>query len=62
MIFLQIESNRATSLTLACFHGQHEVVQILVENDADLEHRSKAGLTPLMEAATGGHCEVSYEI
>ncbi|KAF5913377.1 hypothetical protein HPG69_016995, partial [Diceros bicornis minor] len=38
----QIETNRNTALTLACFQGRAEVT----------------GLTPLMEAASGGYAEV----
>lgn len=54
----QIETNRNTALTLACFQGRHEVVQLLLEKKANVEHRAKTGLTPLMEAASGGYVEV----
>jgi ankyrin repeat domain-containing protein 17 len=54
----QIETNRNTALTLACFQGRHEVVSLLVERKANVEHRAKTGLTPLMEAASGGYVEV----
>lgn len=54
----QIETNRNTALTLACFQGRHEVVSLLVERRANIEHRAKTGLTPLMEAASGGYIEV----
>ncbi|CDS37799.1 ankyrin domain repeat containing protein [Echinococcus multilocularis] len=54
----QIETNRNTALTLACFQGQHEVVKLLVERNANIEHRAKTGLTPLMEAASGNHVKV----
>ena len=54
----QIETNRNTALTLACFQGRHEVVQLLLEHGANIEHRAKTGLTPLMEAASGGYVEV----
>lgn len=53
-----IETNRNTALTLACFQGRHEVVAVLADRKANLEHRAKTGLTPLMEAATGGYVEV----
>uniref|UniRef100_A0A5K3ETX1 ANK_REP_REGION domain-containing protein n=2 Tax=Mesocestoides corti TaxID=53468 RepID=A0A5K3ETX1_MESCO len=56
----QIETNRNTALTLACFQGQHEVVKLLVERKANIEHRAKTGLTPLMEAASGNHVKVGY--
>lgn len=54
----QIETNRNTALTLACFQGRHEVVSLLVDRKANVEHRAKTGLTPLMEAASGGYVEV----
>ena len=37
----QIETNRNTALTLACFQGRHEVVSLLVERKANIEHRAK---------------------
>lgn len=37
----QIETNRNTALTLACFQGRHEVVQLLVDRRAYVEHRAK---------------------
>uniref|UniRef100_A0A673HNP7 Ankyrin repeat and KH domain-containing protein 1-like n=1 Tax=Sinocyclocheilus rhinocerous TaxID=307959 RepID=A0A673HNP7_9TELE len=78
----QIETNRNTALTLACFQGRAEVVSLLLDRKANVEHRAKAGtirkkivicdnlikanlknenltgLTPLMEAASGGYAEV----
>lgn len=40
----QIETNRNTALTLACFQGRHEVVSLLVERRANIEHRAKVRL------------------
>lgn len=37
----QIETNRNTALTLACFQGRHEVVSLLLERKANVEHRAK---------------------
>ncbi|XP_041435642.1 ankyrin repeat domain-containing protein 17 isoform X6 [Xenopus laevis] len=54
----QIETNRNTALTLACFQGRTEVVSLLIDRKANVEHRAKTGLTPLMEAASGGYAEV----
>jgi len=54
----QIETNKNTALTLACFQGRQEVVSLLLDRKANLEHRAKTGLTPLMEAANGGYTEV----
>ncbi|VDK77122.1 unnamed protein product, partial [Anisakis simplex] len=53
-----IETNRNTALTLACFQGRTEVVRLLLEYNANVEHRAKTGLTPLMEAANGGYVDV----
>ncbi|KAH7729304.1 ankyrin repeat and KH domain-containing protein mask [Aphelenchoides avenae] len=54
----QIETNRNTALTLACFQGRTEVVKLLIDYNANVEHRAKTGLTPLMEAANGGYVDV----
>ncbi|CAF0855296.1 unnamed protein product, partial [Didymodactylos carnosus] len=54
----QIETNRNTALTLACFQGRAEVVSLLVDRKANIEHRAKTGLTPLMESASGGYVDV----
>ncbi|XP_066918341.1 ankyrin repeat domain-containing protein 17-like [Clytia hemisphaerica] len=54
----QIETNRNTALTLACFQGRTEVVGLLLDRHANVEHRAKTGLTPLMEAASGGYVDV----
>ena len=37
----QIETNKNTALTLACFQGRHEVVSLLVDRRAIIEHRAK---------------------
>jgi ankyrin repeat domain-containing protein 17 len=34
------------------------VVSLLLDRKANVEHRAKTGLTPLMEAASGGYVEV----
>ena len=47
------ESNHDTPLTLACQGGHTELVQLLVQRGAELEHRDKKGFTPLILAATG---------
>ena len=77
----QIETNRNTALTLACFQGRSEVAKLLIKCGANVDHRAKVffkiffykfrgftmyalktGLTPLMEAATGGYVEVTFYI
>ena len=37
----QIETNRNTALTLACFQGRAEVVGLLLNRRANVEHRAK---------------------
>lgn len=39
--YSQIETNRNTALTLACFQGRHEVVALLLDRKANVEHRAK---------------------
>lgn len=36
-----IETNRNTALTLACFQGRTDVVRLLLEYNANVEHRAK---------------------
>lgn len=36
-----IETNRNTALTLACFQGRAEVVKLLLDYNANVEHRAK---------------------
>ena len=55
----QIETNRNTALTLACFQGRHEIASLLLDHKAHIEHRAKKGYTPLMEAAHGGYVELA---
>jgi ankyrin repeat domain-containing protein 17 len=43
---------------LFSFQGRHEVVSLLLDRKANVEHRAKTGLTPLMEAASGGYVDV----
>lgn len=43
----QIETNRNTALTLACFQGRNEVVSLLVERKANIEHRAKVRIPNL---------------
>ena len=44
-----------TALTYACCGGYEDVVRILLESAADVEHQNENGHTPLMEAASCGH-------
>lgn len=40
----QIETNRNTALTLACFQGRAEVVSLLLDRKANVEHRAKVSI------------------
>lgn len=51
-VHIQLSLNRPTLL------GRHEVVSLLLDRKANVEHRAKTGQTPLMEAASGGYVEV----
>lgn len=55
----QTDSNHDTALTLACAGGHEELVTLLLNRGANMEHRDKKGFTPLMLAATAGHAGVA---
>lgn len=38
-------------LTLACWKGHRDVVNLLLRHSSNIEHQNKAGCTPLMLAA-----------
>lgn len=44
----QIETNRNTALTLACFQGRAEVVSLLLDRKANVEHRAKVSILCLV--------------
>ena len=48
----------SAALTLACAGGHEELVRVLLQRGANLEHRDKKGFTPLILAATAGHAGV----
>ena len=48
----QTESNHDTALTLACAGGHEELVILLLQRNANIEHRDKKGFTPLILAGT----------
>jgi ankyrin repeat protein len=46
----ETESNHDTALTLACAGGHEELVLLLLQRNANIEHRDKKGFTPLILA------------
>ena len=46
-------------LSLACRQGKLDIVQLLLQSGAHVNHRNKAGNTPLLEACSQGHVEVA---
>ena len=56
--FFREKSEKQYCQNLFFFQGRHEVVSLLLERRANMEHRAKSGLTPLMEAASGGYADV----
>ena len=55
-------SNDDTPLTLACWKGHTNVVQLLVSNKSNIDHQTKTGCTPLMEATREGHVGVARHL
>ena len=54
----QIETNRNTALTLACFQGRTEVVSLLVDRKANVEHRAKVNRQQFLKGRyTFGNCQ-----
>jgi ankyrin repeat protein len=45
-------------LCVAAYNGHLEVVKLLLEKGADIEHKDNDGRTPLCVAAYNGHLEV----
>ena len=46
----ETESNHDTALTLSCAGGHEELVTLLLQRGANIEHRDKKGFTPLILA------------
>jgi ankyrin repeat protein len=46
----ETESNHDTALTLSCAGGHEELVALLLQRGANIEHRDKKGFTPLILA------------
>jgi len=54
----QTESNHDTALTVSCASGHEDLVMLLLQRGANIEHRDKKGYTPLILAATAGHSTI----
>jgi ankyrin repeat protein len=48
----ETESNHDTALTLSCAGGHEELVTLLLQRGANIEHRDKKGFTPLILAGS----------
>ena len=46
-------------LSLACRQGKQDIVELLLESGANVNHRNKAGNTPLLEACSQGHTTIA---
>ena len=46
-------------LSLACRQGKQDIVELLLESGANVNHRNKAGNTPLLEACSQGHVVIA---
>lgn len=46
-------------LSLACRQGKQDIVELLLESGANVNHRNKAGNTPLLEACSQGHVSIA---
>ena len=44
-------------LSLACRQGNQDIVELLLESGANVNHRNKAGNTPLLEACSQSHID-----
>lgn len=55
----QIETNRNTALTLACFQGRTEVVSLLLDRKANVEHRAKVRSRQLSKSPERDACKSS---
>ena len=49
-----------SALTWACTLGNEEIVKLLLDYQADVEHHTKDGCTALMFASLTGHKAVSF--
>ncbi len=52
------ERTKDTALSLACSGGKEEVVRLLLDKGANIEHRNVSDYTPLSLAASGGYIKI----
>ncbi|KAF0988668.1 hypothetical protein HZS_1980, partial [Henneguya salminicola] len=52
------ETNRETALTIGCLSGHEEIVKLLINKGANIEHRDKRGYTPLMICSQTGNIKL----
>ncbi|EGT53753.1 hypothetical protein CAEBREN_29354, partial [Caenorhabditis brenneri] len=52
------ETTLETPLTIACANGHRDIVELLLKEGANIEHRDKKGFSPLIIASTAGHAPV----
>jgi ankyrin repeat protein len=55
---IKVSPGGGSSLEMACQEGHLEVVQILVDNGANVNDRGFLGFTPIRVAARNGHLEI----
>ena len=55
---MMAENGGGTALHFAASKGHLSVVELLVDNKADLNTRNNKGWTPLISASSGGHLEI----
>ena len=53
------EGPGAFALFEACFHGHLEIVELLLNNGADIEVKTDRGETPLLKACRQGHLSIT---
>jgi ankyrin repeat protein len=51
-------TNNETALFIACLKGYKEIVKVLLDYKADINHQDSSGKTALDIAQNGGHKEI----
>ena len=46
-------------LSMVCHQGKQDIVELLLESGANVNHRNKAGNMPLLEACSQGHVSIA---